>query len=422
MAKKIVMMTYGSRGDVQPYVALGVGLKGAGYEVHLAAPAVFADFVTGYGLSFVPLAGDPADLARALVDEAGLNMVKTFREVYRHALPLGVEVYQQVRAAGRDADAIIYNFLLTVPGHEIAHERGVPEFYAQMYPLFVPTGEMPSPLFPPTSLGAAYNRLTHHLFSEFFWGINHTSYNVIRRTAAAQSVDLPPLSGWAFHDRDQPPVSLFCWSPHVIPRPTDWPATAHVTGFWTLPAGADWTPPADLLAFLEGGSPPVYVGFGSVVTADVKPLTDLVLEAVAQAGVRAVLLGGWAGLGGENLPETVFPLDAAPHDWLFPRMAAVVHHGGAGTTAAGLRAGVPSILVPFSSDQAYWGRLVRDLGVGPGAIPRTQLTADRLAYALRVAVGHGPLRERAADLGQRIRAEDGVSAAVRIVQETLGDA
>ncbi|MFC1961050.1 glycosyltransferase, partial [Chloroflexota bacterium] len=414
-------------GDVQPYVALGMGLKQAGYAVRLAAPAVFADFVTGYGLEFVPLAGDPAELARALVDEAGLNMAKTIKAVYRHALPLGVAVYQQVRAACQDADAIIYNFLLAVPGHEMARARGVPDFFAQMYPLFVPTGDFPSMMFPPGSLGAAYNRQTHRLFAALFWQINRFSYKVIRRTAAAQMVDLPPLGGWAFADPVQKPVALFGWSPHVIPRPSDWPSSAHVTGFWTLTAGQDWTPPADLVAFLEDGLPPVYVGFGSVVTGDIAALTDLVLAALAQTGQRAILLGGWGGLGdsaessGPDLPDTVYRLAAAPHDWLFPRMAAVVHHGGAGTTAAGLRAGVPSIIVPFASDQAYWGRLVRDLGVGPEPIPRPQLSADRLAYALRVAVAHGPMRQRAATLGAKIRAEDGVSAAVRIVQETLGD-
>ncbi|GAB4572520.1 MAG: glycosyltransferase [Anaerolineae bacterium] len=414
---RITILTYGSRGDVQPYVALGRGLQRAGFDVRLAAPGVFADFAAEHGLDFAPLAGDPAILSQRLVDEAGLRPLRTMQAVIEYAMPLGLQVLAQCKEAARDADAILYGFLMTYAGHEAAQDRGgIPEIFAQMYPMFVPTRAFPAMLFPrlPVFTPTA-NRLTHHVFAALFRASNELSYAALRR----RYPDLPPLRGWPF-DGPRPPLVLFGYSPHVIPRPDDWPAQVHVTGFWTLDEeDPDWQPPPDLEAFLADGPPPVYIGFGSVVTRDITALTDLVLEAVALAGQRAVLLGGWGGLGRADLPDNVYRLDSAPHSWLFPRMAAVVHHGGVGTTAAGLRAGVPSVIVPFGSDQMYWGRHVQALGVGPAPLPRRQLTAQALAYAIRVAATHGPMRQRAAALGQKLRAEDGVRRAVEIITRML---
>lgn len=171
-----------------------------------------------------------------------------------------------------------------------------------------------------------------------------------------------------------------------------------------------------LAAFLEAGPPPVYIGFGSMVSSRPQETAELALQALARAGQRGVLASGWGGLHREALPEEVFLLDAAPHSWLFPRMAAVVHHGGAGTTAAGLRAGVPSILTPFFGDQPFWGRQVHKLGVGPQPIPQRQLSAANLAAAIQQAVTDTEMQQRAADLGRRIRAEDGVARAVEVLQ------
>ncbi len=412
---RITILTYGSRGDVQPYVALGLGLQRAGYRVRLAAPEGFADFVTAYGLDFAPLAGDPAVLSQRLVDVAGLNPLRTVQAVIAYAFPLGRQVLAQCREACADADAVIAGFLLAVAGHEIAVARGIPEIFAQMYPLFVPTAEFPALLFPRLPIfTAAANRLTHRLYTALFWGSNRLSYRLLQR----RYPDLPPLHGWPF-DSPEPPLTLIGCSPQVIPRPADWPDHAHMTGFWLTDEGAGWTPPDDLAAFLEGGPPPVYVGFGSMISRDMDAVTTTVLEALARTGQRAVLLGGWGGLGRADLPATVLRIDAAPHDWLFPRMAAVVHHGGAGTTAAALRAGTPMVVVPFAADQAFWAGRVRALGVSPEPIPRRALTAEKLAYAIRVAAEHAPMRQRAAALGARIRAEDGVARAVEIIAAHL---
>jgi UDP:flavonoid glycosyltransferase YjiC (YdhE family) len=208
------------------------------------------------------------------------------------------------------------------------------------------------------------------------------------------------------------------YSPAVIPPAPDWGDRVRVTGYWFLEPPADWTPPPALEEFLQAGPPPVYVGFGSMSSRKPEETAELVFAALKQAGQRAILLSGWSGLRAADVPPGVFMVESVPFQWLFPRMAAVVHHGGAGTTAAGLRAGVPSIVVPFFGDQPFWGRRVYDLGAGPRPIPRRQLTVERLALALRTAVTDESIRGHAAALGAKIRTEDGPRAAVEII-ETL---
>jgi UDP:flavonoid glycosyltransferase YjiC (YdhE family) len=206
------------------------------------------------------------------------------------------------------------------------------------------------------------------------------------------------------------------FSPRVVPRPPDWGAHIHLTGYW-FPQDEAWQPPDDLLRFIEAGPPPVFIGFGSMSIRHPERATDIILEALRHSGQRAVLHAGWAGIGQRQLPDYVFRIEYAPYAWLFPRVAAVVHHGGSGTTAFGLRAGVPSLLVPFLFDQFYWGRRLAALGVGPEPVPFKKLSAQRLAKALAVAVGDNELRQRAAALGQKIRAEDGLGKAIDVIQQ-----
>lgn len=204
-------------------------------------------------------------------------------------------------------------------------------------------------------------------------------------------------------------------APALLPKPPDWDRDKHITGFWFLEHGQDWTPPDELLDFLGSGPRPVYVGFGSMNNRDPEETTDLVVQALVRSGQRGILGLGWGGLASTKLPDSIFPIRSAPHDWVFPRMAAVVHHGGAGTTAAGLRAGVPTVVVPFMSDQPLWARRVHELGAGPRPIPRKRLTARRLEKAIRQAVTDPRIQKHARRLGERLRAEDGVDRAVDII-------
>jgi sterol 3beta-glucosyltransferase len=204
----------------------------------------------------------------------------------------------------------------------------------------------------------------------------------------------------------------------VVPTPQDWHPATFATGYWFLDQESHWQPSAALVDFLNAGEPPVYVGFGSMPATDPQAKARLVIEALEKAGQRGILASGWGGLKADALPEHVLMIDQAPHDWLFPRVKAVVHHGGAGTTAAGLRAGKPAVICPYFGDQPFWGQRVYALGVGTEPIPQKKLTADNFASAIRTAVSDAEMQRRAAALGEKIRAENGVARAVSIIEET----
>jgi sterol 3beta-glucosyltransferase len=262
--------------------------------------------------------------------------------------------------------------------------------------------------------GGWVNRLSHHLFRQMMWQGARKGDRLARK----QVLGLPPAPFWGLYNSAQMrryPV-LCGFSPAVLPPPADWKNTC-VTGYWFLNEAEDWTPPSALVSFLERGAPPVYIGFGSMGSRNPQQTADLVLQAIAITGQRAILQSGWGGLSTDDLPDSVFVVDAVPHSWLFPQVAAVVHHGGAGTTAAGLRAGVPTVIVPFFGDQPFWGRKIAALGVGTAPIPRKKLTAKLLATAIDQVVNDRSIRQNAADLGAKIRAENGLATVVDIVHK-----
>ena len=203
----------------------------------------------------------------------------------------------------------------------------------------------------------------------------------------------------------------------MIPHPPDWADNINVTGYWFLEPDENWIPPQPLVDFLQAGPAPVYIGFGSMSHSKPEETTRFVLDALAATQQRGILLAGWGGMHTEDLPDTVFTVDAVPFSWFFPRMSAVVHHGGAGTTAAGLRAGMPSIVIPFFGDQPFWGRRVAQLGVGPSPIPLRKLNVDLLSQAIETALGDTAMRQRAAELGATIQAEDGIGNAISILEK-----
>jgi sterol 3beta-glucosyltransferase len=209
---------------------------------------------------------------------------------------------------------------------------------------------------------------------------------------------------------------LLAYSEALLPRSREWPANVETTGWWFLDDGANWTPPPELERFLVDGPPPIYVGFGSMALFDRDASLDMVLRALAQTGARAVVSAGWGGLARDGLTPSVFALDEAPHDWLFPRMAAIAHHGGAGTTGAALRAGRPSVVTPFITDQHAWARLLFTRGLAPTPLPHRRLKADALAAAIRTALSDGAMRERAVAIGATVRAENGLAQAVAAIE------
>ncbi len=416
---RITIFTAGSRGDIQPCLVLGQGLQRAGHDVLLATPENFADFVQEYGLRFHPLRGDvqqimASETGRDFMESGSSNPLKSMRTMRRLLGPVAIQMAEDALAACGEADALISLAVFAPFGKTIAEIRDIPLINVEPTPL-LPTRAFPAAGWPvQRNLGGLHNRLSGHAMLYAIWQWYRLFVNEFRRRYG-----LPPFNGASFFRILNSTPLLGAYSPAVIPHPLDWPASAHVTGYWFPEPQSEWIPPSELIEFLDSGDPPVYVGYGSMAGDDAEQSASIVLEALAASHQRGILLTGWGGMKTLSVPDSVFVLDSAPHSWLFPRMAAVVHHGGAGTTAEGLRAGVPTVIVPFIVDQPFWGNRVHGLGVGPMPIPHKKLTAEKLAQAIDTACTDAEMRLRAAALGNVIRAEDGVGNAVGIIDQLL---
>jgi UDP:flavonoid glycosyltransferase YjiC (YdhE family) len=418
---KITFFAAGSRGDIQPCVVLSRGLQQAGYRVSLAAPQDFAEFIQKHGVGFYPLRGDvqqimASDTGRSFMESGGANPIKSIRAVRTMIGPVVMTMVEDAYAACRDADAMICLGVFGAFGQSIAEALGIPMINVEPTPL-LPTRAFPAPSWPiQKDLGGLHNFLSGVVMLWVIWLWYSPFVNDFRRR-----LGLSPYSANNFYSALRSAPMLSAYSPSIIPHPADWPESVHVAGYFFLDTTTDWQPSSELKAFLEAGDPPVYIGFGSMAGRNPEQLATLVIEALAKSGQRGLLLTGWGGLRTELAPDNVFVLDSAPHSWLFPRMAAVVHHGGAGTTAEGLRAGVPTVIVPFVLDQPFWGARIKALGLGPDPIRRKNLTTDRLADAIRTAVTDSGIKQRANSCGERIRAENGVSNGVNFVRQYLGE-
>ena len=396
---RILLVTAGSRGDVAPFTGLGRRLQQAGHEVTLAAHDRFGGLVRECGLLHRSLPGDPVELVRARTAAPSPEAAHAVFAAFLDELGSGV-----LTAAAAGTDVLLTAFGPAPISRLVADGLGIPSAGVYLAP-GVPTGEFPPPGYPvagppspAANLAAGRQMLarTEALYAD-----------VLRRlrTELGQTGTVASAGDW--------PV-CHGYSPAVVPRPADWPASARVTGYWWPAGPPGWQPPDRLTDFLAAGSPPVFVGFGSM-TPDAERLHDIIGAAVRRAGVRAVVQAGWAGL--EAAGDDVLLVGDLPHDWLFPRMAAVVHHAGAGTTGSGLRAGVPAVAVPVLVDQPFWADRLHRLGVAPPPLPMPELTAEALADALRTCVGRAAYRERAAELARRVGAEDGAGAVLSLVPE-----
>jgi len=422
---RILIATVGSRGDVQPYVALAKGLRAAGHQPTIATCARFRDFVTDAGVAFEPLSDDilkllDSDAGRTAMEESAglLGMIRTSIALAKQAGPINERLLADVwRAAQNVEPGLVIYHPKALAGPHVAEAMGVPAIEALPVPMVVPTGDFPVIGLPRLPLGRRYNRLTYSLVSA-----GYRQYEKMANRFRVDDLGLDPVKGAAMLTRtpDGAPIDVIhAISTQVLPRPADWPAHAHIGGYWFLDDDQGWTPPQELVDFLDAGDPPVYVGFGSMAGRDPERITREVVSALEQANVRGILATGWGGLDVDALPDSVLAITEAPHDWLFPRVSAVVHHGGAGTTAAGLRAGRPTVVCPFIIDQFFWGARVEDLGAGPTPVPQRKLTAERLAAAIREATTDPAMRETTARIGREIAAEDGVAEAIDRIEAVL---
>lgn len=413
---RVLINAFGTEGDIRPFVALAQGLAAAGHPAAICTPAGFDRLVTGHGVEHL------------LMDNEGLELIQTAMPCVR-GLSDSYKVLRRMQAAMRQMmldewhaarswrpDLIVYHPKCLGALH-IAERLDLPVFISLPLPFFTPTTAFPIPFIGKWPLDGAANRASYRL--------NHATmlmYGSMINTFRTQTLGLhrKPRTDALLHRHDGTQLpALYPFSPHLVPRPTDYPDHAHITGAWTLDTDPDWTPPADLARFLDAGEPPVYVGFGSMgFGKGAAQRTSRIVNALTSQRRRVLLATGWGGLTAATDAEHVHTVRSVPHDWLFPRTAAVIHHGGSGTTHAGLQAGRPTLICPFVGDQPFWGHRIHDLGAGPAPIPSRKITDARLHPAIDQLLNDHDLHERAARLGNQIRTENGVVAAIHIITST----
>ena len=420
---RVALLGMGSRGDVQPFVALAPRLAALGHEPVVVAAADFRGFVEGHGVAFEPLSfevrpGVESDLGRRWLRGSSTNQVREAalmrRVVAYMADALGADVARIVGAA----DAVVSSALTLDAVASLCARDGRPHVYATFQPVW-PSRYGPSSTFALRPGSASVLNLG------WSWLAAHAAWSIFRQPGdrMRRRMNLPH-KGFRGYVRDASSTpTLLAASPQVVPHAPDWPDTLTQTGWWFRPDAPAWQPPEDLASFLDAGEPPVHLGFGSMPTHDPAAVLGAFVDALRRVGRRGVVSAGWARLGRagvrpQDLPAGVIAVDDAPHEWLFPRCAAVVHHGGGGTTAAAFRAGVPQVVVPHIADQPYWGRRVHDLGCGPEPLPRKHFGAATLTAALEVALAPASV-EAARRLGRLVDAEDGAADAARVVAAVL---
>lgn len=403
---KIVCLTIGSRGDVQPYISLCKALIKEGHEPVIATHGMFEDWVRGHGIGFAPVAGDPAELMRYCVQH-GMFSYAFLKETNSKARGWLDELCSTAWKACQGADVLIESPSAMV-GLHIAEALKIPYFRAftmpwtrtRAYPHAFAVGQ--------SKMGGGYNSMTYLTIDKVFWLAIAGQINRWRR----EQLKLRNTSQSKMKANQRP--FLYNFSQFVVPPPCDWPDWIRVTGYWFLDESDSYEPPKDLQAFLDKARADkkklIYIGFGSIVIENPVALTNTIIEAVKLTDVRCVLSKGWSDRwDGDKtaakeaevpLPAEMFKIDAAPHDWLFKQMDAVVHHGGSGTTGASLRAGKPTVIKPFFGDQFFFATRVEDIGVG---INLKKINTKMLSKALWEATHSERMKVKARVLGSKIR-------------------
>lgn len=410
----ITLLTYGSRGDFQPFLALAVALQKSSYNVRLAGPGCFAQYAAAYNVPFVPLAGDPIELSKSFND-AGKNVFRMVRSMQKHVFSIAPQVVRQSHLALQGADMLIHSFLFTAGGHTFSREMHIPDISMQIFPIFAPTRAFPNPAFGNIPPGL-FSYFTHWLAEKVFWFGGMGGYMRLRRHV---DQDFPRRLYWPFTQSGDRPLTplVFAYSPSVLPRPVEWSDDhIHIPGYLFLDE-ATYTPPPELERFLGDGEPPICFSFGSMVHREADRIGKVILGVLERTGQRGVILTGWGGWKPAGVPANVLYLEAAPHGWLFPRCRVIIHHGGAGTTAASLRAGKPNIVIPFAADQPFWGKRVAMLGAGPQPLSVNRLTVESLSKILAETLSSESMKSRALELGRKIQNENAVGEILSMVDQ-----
>ncbi|AEQ51190.1 glycosyltransferase [Pelagibacterium halotolerans] len=418
MTKRIAMATLGTQGDVQPYVALARAMIAQGYSVVIGTTDDFESMVTGYGIEFWSLGPSMQEFVKQSQFERAMNqnLLVNAPALLRQGQKIVDRAARSAWDMAQGADCIMLN-MNTSFSIDIAEALDIPAIVAALQPLNS-TSEFPLCIYYGPTFGKTINRLTYSTMT-----VQQIYYNLPRNKLRRELMGLGPRkNGGFFKDTDGTPLwTLNAYSEIISPRPRDWPKTSIVTGYWMLPDNSGWQPSEEFKTFLDKGPLPIYVGFGSMPWGADRN-TDILREALTMWNGRVVVGRGWGGIKPDDLPaDRVYVIDRAPHDQLFKYVKAVVHHGGAGTTASGLMLGKPTFIVPQMVDQPYWGGRVHEMGCGPKPVRRRKLTAEALADALSQLDSNPGFARNAEKIGEQLRAEDGTGKAIKVIERVMAN-
>ncbi len=415
---RITLVATGSRGDAQPACGLAVALQARGHKVVVATHPPFETWVRSLGLEFRPVRGNPHEIlqdpeVRETLESFSISGLMKAKRLMKSLFgPLYHDWMIDSAEAAKNADLLIHASV-NPAGYCAAEANRIPAVGFALQPM-TRSRYYPNALTKTPPLGAVSNVLSHRGMEMAWWSLVGALINEKRQSLFG----LPPVSSKQWHEQHysgrMPLLNAF--SRFMIPPPPDFPAWHPVVGPWFLNHAPDYRPPAPLAEFLKTGTKPIYVGVGSMVDDDPAAFTRMIVQASEESKQRVVLSSGWSGLGQSDLPKNIHLVGDVPHSWLMDHMAGGVSHGGAGTTAAILRAGIPCFVVPFMADQPFWGKRVHQLGVAPKPIPRKKLTAESLGRALSQMASDKAMRGRAETLGTSIRSEDGLANAIAVIE------
>jgi sterol 3beta-glucosyltransferase len=413
----ITIFSIGTQGDVRPFIALGLGLQAAGHKVCIASGKTCENLVTQHGLTYSALTADFLEVMaqdpRAI--QRGLNPLALMTTARRHLKDMSQHWATEGLAAAKGADLLLGNGMMAVLANSLGEALNIPAVETHLQPVTPCPDIPPMMLTPPEKprIGTV-NEILYHVLRVITWRMLSAAYSPVRKSLKLSAL---PWYGPYYRQKTEHRRILYGFSPALLPASPSWPAGVQVCGNWFLNGESQWQPSQDLEQFLADGDKPIYIGFGSMLSDDTDNLSAIIYDAIAKTGRRAILATGWGGLTAQtqNNPN-IFVIDGAPHDWLFPQVALAVHHGGAGTTAATIRAGIPSVVVPFFGDQPFWAWRLEQNGVAPNMLKRSALTALALAQAIGLA-SSDVMQAAAVKLSQKVAKEDGVQTAMALLEQ-----
>jgi sterol 3beta-glucosyltransferase len=412
----ITILCSGSRGDFQPYIALALELKKLGKNVRITGSRSFESFICSYGIDFYPIQADFESLhvdknmlKQAQTADNPLKMLLAFNKMKKYGIFMAKEFY----AACEGSELIIYHPGVTM-GYFAAENLGIPSVLASPFPMHKTKEHTSVILYGRSKSNPFTNTVSYSMLQGMLWLASKGS---VKGFWKEQFGSKPSKFGCPFerHTDRQHPAIVSC-SNFVFKRPSDWNLNIYQSGYWFIEEQADYNASEELLNFINSGDKPIYIGFGSVFDMDDRyKMSKLVIDALVKSRRRGIL----CGMGNlHNIPDSVFVIDSIPHSWLFERVSAVCHHGGAGTSAAGFKAGVPSIIIPSSNDQFAWAHRAYDLGVGSKPINMKKLTAENLSEAINFAL-QDEIASNAKTLAKNITTENGARDCAKIIVSCL---